>query len=603
MQLSQPGDKRLWYVADAFRQGYSLEKVHQFTKIDPWFLAQIEDLINDENNLRGKSLDNIDEAKLRKLKRKGFSDKRLSVLTDTAESQVRELRHKYNIRPVYKRVDTCAAEFEANTAYMYSSYDEECEAAAGDKEKIVILGGGPNRIGQGIEFDYCCVHAALSLRDAGYETIMINCNPETVSTDYDMSDRLYFEPLTLEDVLEVLHVENPKGVIVHYGGQTPLNLANELMANGAPIIGTSPEAIDLAEDRERFKQLVDKVGVKQPPNRTAVNLEQALVAAEAIGFPLVVRPSYVLGGRAMEIVYSKEELQLYMGQNIPVSNDAPLLLDRFLDDATEVDIDAISDGKQVYIGGIMEHIEQAGVHSGDSGCSLPPYSLSPEVQARLEAQMTSLVLELGVVGLCNAQFAIQGEEIYIIEVNPRASRTVPFVSKATGVPLARIGARCMAGSTLEEQGCTDPVRPKYHAVKESVFPFMKFPGVDPLLGPEMKSTGEVMGSGHNFAEAFAKSSLAAGMQLPTSGCVFFSVRDADKQRVVELAKLIYAAGFRLVATNGTQRVIDAAGMPCDSINKVMAAGAAITEALQENAMKNIFSLKELHTTTGHEEMA
>ena len=356
MQLSQPGDKRLWYVADAFRQGYSLEKVHQFTKIDPWFLAQIEDLINDENSLRGKSLDNIDEAELRKLKRKGFSDKRLSVLTETAESQVRELRHKYNIRPVYKRVDTCAAEFEANTAYMYSSYDEECEAAAGDKEKIVILGGGPNRIGQGIEFDYCCVHAALSLRDAGYETIMINCNPETVSTDYDMSDRLYFEPLTLEDVLEVLHVENPKGVIVHYGGQTPLNLANELKANGAPIIGTSPEAIDLAEDRERFKQLVDKVGVKQPPNRTAVNLEQALVAAEAIGFPLVVRPSYVLGGRAMEIVYSKEELQLYMGQNIPVSNDAPLLLDRFLDDAIEVDIDAISDGKQVYIGGIMEHL-------------------------------------------------------------------------------------------------------------------------------------------------------------------------------------------------------------------------------------------------------
>ena len=652
MQLSQPGDKRLWYVADAFRHGYSLEKIHQFTKIDPWFLAQIEDLIIDENNLRGKSLDTISEAELRQLKRKGFSDKRLSVITDTTESSVRELRQKFNIHPVYKRVDTCAAEFEANTAYMYSSYDEECEAAPNDRQKIVILGGGPNRIGQGIEFDYCCVHAALSLRDAGYETIMINCNPETVSTDYDMSDRLYFEPLTLEDVLEVLKVEKPKGVIVHYGGQTPLNLANELKANGAPIIGTSPEAIDLAEDREHFKQLVDKVGVKQPPNRTAVDLPQALTAAEAIGFPLVVRPSYVLGGRAMEIVYSKEELQNYMGQNIPVSKDAPLLLDRFLDDATEVDVDAISDGEQVYIGGIMEHIEQAGVHSGDSSCALPPYSLSPEVQTRLEKQMTSLVLELGVVGLCNAQFAIQGDDIYIIEVNPRASRTVPFVSKATGIPLARIGARCMAGSTLEEQGCTNPTRPKYHAVKESVFPFMKFPGVDPLLGPEMKSTGEVMGSGHSFAEAFAKSSLAAGMQLPNSGCVFFSVRDADKQRAVELAKIMHASGFTLVATSGTQRVFDAAGIPCDSVNKVkqgrphivdmiknheisliinttdgrqaiadsflirrealnqkvayattLAAGAAITEALREDALKNIFSLKELHTKNGHEEIA
>ena len=643
LQLSQPGDKRLWYVADAFRQGYSIEKIHQMCFIDPWFLAQIEDLIKSENAIRGTSIEALPAAELRRLKRQGFSDKRLAQLTDTTEQQVRESRHSHGIRPVYKRVDTCAAEFEANTAYMYSTYDEECEAAPSDKEKIVILGGGPNRIGQGIEFDYCCVHAALSLRDAGFETIMINCNPETVSTDYDMSDRLYFEPLTLEDVLEVMHTENPKGVIVHYGGQTPLNLANDLKANGAPIIGTSPEAIDLAEDREAFKQLVDKVGVKQPPNKTAVNLEQALEAAVEIGYPLVVRPSYVLGGRAMEIVYNNEGLRRYMGQNIPVSNDAPLLLDRFLDNAIEVDVDAISDGKQVYIGGIMEHIEQAGVHSGDSGCSLPPYSLSVEMQAQLEQQMKSLVLELGVVGLCNAQFAIQDDEIYIIEVNPRASRTVPFVSKATGIPLARIAARCMAGSTLAELGCETPVKPKYYAVKESVFPFMKFPGVDPLLGPEMKSTGEVMGSGNNFAEAFAKSSLAAGMQLPSGGKAFFSVRDADKERVVEIARLAHAGGFELVATNGTQRVIAAADIPCDSVNKVkqgrphivdmikndeislivnttdgsgaiadsfrirrealnqkvayattLSAGAAIVGALQEDALANIFSLQELH---------
>ncbi len=643
LQLSQPRDKRLWYVADAFRYGYSLEKIHQITRIDPWFLAQIEDLIISENQLRGQSVQSIDKTEMRRLKRQGFSDKRLATVMGVAEAEIREHRHGFEIRPVYKRVDTCAAEFEANTAYMYSTYDEECEAAPSDKEKIVILGGGPNRIGQGIEFDYCCVHAALSLRDAGYETIMVNCNPETVSTDYDMSDRLYFEPLTFEDVTEILHVEKPKGVIVHYGGQTPLNLATALKESGAPIIGTSPDAIDLAEDRERFKQLVDKLGIKQPPNQTATNLDQALAAAESIGFPLVVRPSYVLGGRAMEIVYSVDDLRTYMSKNILVSTDAPLLLDRFLDDAIEVDVDAISDGKQVYISGIMEHIEQAGIHSGDSSCSLPPYSLSDAIQSQLNEQMTSLVLELGVVGLCNAQFAIQGENIYIIEVNPRASRTVPFVSKATGVPLARIGALCMTGSTLAELGCIETVKPKYHAVKESVFPFIKFPGVDPLLGPEMKSTGEVMGSGNNFAEAFAKSSLAAGMQLPASGCAFLSVRDADKQRAIDVAKSLLAAGFTLVATSGTQRVLEAAGVECRYINKVkqgrphivdmikndeisliinttdghqaiadsfhirrealnrrvayattMAAGAAIVSALSEDALNNIFSLEELH---------
>ncbi|OED34409.1 carbamoyl phosphate synthase large subunit [Chromatiales bacterium (ex Bugula neritina AB1)] len=643
LQLSQPGDRRLWYVAEAFRDGHSLESVHALTRIDPWFLAHVEDLVICEQALRGRSLESLELDELRSLKRKGFSDSRLACVMDVSEDEVRALRHQAGLRPVYKRVDTCAAEFATDTAYLYSSYDEECEAQPTDNHKLVVLGGGPNRIGQGIEFDYCCVHAALALREDGYESIMINCNPETVSTDYDTSDRLYFEPLTFEDVSEILHVENPQGVIVQYGGQTPLKLADKLMRHGAPIIGTSPDAIDLAEDRERFKQLVSRIGLLQPPNQTASTEDAALRVAAEIGYPLVVRPSYVLGGRAMEIVYSDEELLSYMSTAVSVSNDSPVLLDRFLDDAIEVDIDAICDGGTVTIGGIMEHIEQAGVHSGDSGCSLPPFSLSQAVQDALAAQMTQLALQLGVVGLCNAQFAIKGDDIYIIEVNPRASRTVPFVSKATGVPLAAVAARCMAGTTLAEQGFSEPVLPRYYAVKESVFPFNKFPGVDPLLGPEMKSTGEVMGSGRTFAEAFCKSSLAAGMPLPEQGVAFLSVRDADKPRAVELARQLHQARFQLMATAGTQRALLAASLPCEVVNKVkqgrphivdiikndalsliinttdgksaiadsflirrealnhkiayattIAAGAAICSALSENPIHTIYSLRELH---------
>jgi len=643
LQLSQPGDRRLWYVADAFRWGYSLEQIHDFTRIDPWFLAQIEDLIASEEELRHRRLEDVERAELRRLKRQGFSDLRIAALCGVDENTVREHRHSLDLRPVYKRVDTCAAEFATNTAYLYSTYEDECESVPTEREKIVVLGGGPNRIGQGIEFDYCCVHASLALREDGYETIMINCNPETVSTDYDTSDRLYFEPLTFEDVSEVLHVENPAGVIVQYGGQTPLKLADQLWQSGAPVIGTSPDAIDLAEDRERFKQLVHRIGVKQPPNQTATTLEEALLAAANIGYPLVVRPSYVLGGRAMEIVYSDDELKHYIATAVAVSNDSPVLLDRFLDDAIEVDVDAICDGKTVVVGGIMEHIEQAGVHSGDSGCSLPPYSLSAEVQEDLRQQMTTLALELGVVGLVNAQFAIKGEDIYIIEVNPRASRTVPFVSKATGVPLASIAARCMAGKSLVEQNFTRSVEPRHYAVKESVFPFVKFPGVDPLLGPEMKSTGEVMGSGRTFAEAFGKSSLAAGMRLPTDGVALLSVRDADKKHIGELAAMLHQAGFSMAATTGTHLEIVAAGFPCKLVKKVkqgrphvvdsikndeisliintvdgrqaitdsylirrealnhkiayattMAAGKAICASLKESPYKNSYNLQELH---------
>ncbi len=593
LQLSQPGDRRLWYVADAFRHGYSAETIHNITRIDPWFLAQIEDLVATEESLRGRTLSSIERAEMRALKRKGFADSRIAAVLKVTEDDVRLLRHSMNLRPVYKRVDTCAAEFATDTAYLYSSYDEECEALPTDRDKIVVLGGGPNRIGQGIEFDYCCVHASLALRKDGYETIMINCNPETVSTDYDTSDRLYFEPLTFEDVSEVLHVENPGGLIVQYGGQTPLKLADKLWQNGAPVIGTSPEAIDLAEDRESFKQLINKIGLRQPPNQTASTEEEALHAAENIGYPLVVRPSYVLGGRAMEIVYNNDELLNYMATAVSVSNDSPVLLDRFLDEAIEVDVDAICDGKHVTIGGIMEHIEQAGVHSGDSGCSLPPYSLSPQVQEQLAEQMSEIALALGVVGLVNAQFAIKGGDIYVIEVNPRASRTVPFVSKATGVPLAAIAARCMAGVSLAEQGFTETVASTFYAVKESVFPFIKFPGVDPLLGPEMKSTGEVMGSGRSFAEAFCKSSLAAGMPLPAAGTAFISVRDADKPRAVELARALVEAGFSLVATGGTQQAIAAAKIPCEVVNKVKQGRPHIVDMIKNDALSLI-----VNTTDG-----
>ncbi len=567
-EMRQPGPERLWYVGDAFRRGLSLTEVHEVTRIDPWFLVQIEDLIKDEIAIAASNLHALDEPRLRVLKRKGFADARIAHLLGVKESEVRKKRHALGVRPVYKRVDTCAAEFASNTAYMYSTYEEECEAQVSDRKKIMVLGGGPNRIGQGIEFDYCCVHAAFALRDDGYETIMINCNPETVSTDYDTSDRLYFEPLTLEDVLEIVHLENPHGIIVQYGGQTPLKLAEALEEAGARIIGTSPDAIDAAEDRERFQKMVEKLGLKQPPNRTATETEQAVILAEEIGYPLVVRPSYVLGGRAMEIVYEESDLRRYMRDAVQVSNDSPVLLDRFLDDAIEVDVDAICDGKDVLIGGIMEHIEQAGVHSGDSACSLPPYTLSQDVQDRMREQMRQMALELNVVGLMNTQFAIKGDDIYLLEVNPRASRTVPFVSKATGMQLAKIAARCMAGVSLAEQDALQERIPSYYAVKEAVFPFVKFPGVDTVLGPEMKSTGEVMGTGKTFGEAFAKAVIGGGMILPTSGRALLSVREADRPRVIGIARALIALGFELYGTHGTTRAIVEAGLACTGVNKV-----------------------------------
>ncbi len=597
-ELVANGPDRIFYVAEAFRLGFSIEQVYELTCIDRWFLAQINELIFLEQDLRGKDIRDLDRDTLFDLKRRGFSDRRLARLLDDTEKEVRQYRHELGVRPVYKRVDTCAAEFASGTAYQYSSYDEECEASPSDREKIMVLGGGPNRIGQGIEFDYCCVHAALAMREDGYETIMVNCNPETVSTDYDTSDRLYFEPLTLEDVLEIVEVEKPKGVIVQYGGQTPLKLARDLEAAGVPIIGTTPDSIDLAEDRERFQQLIDRLELVQPPNRTARSVEDAISKAEEIGYPVVVRPSYVLGGRAMEIVYNEEDLRRYMRDAVQVSNDAPVLLDRFLDDAVEVDVDAICDGEEVFIGGVMQHIEQAGVHSGDSACSLPPYSLGAEVQKELREQVRKMAFGLKVVGLMNTQFAVQGDRIYVLEVNPRASRTVPFVSKAIGLPLAKIAARCMAGRSLKDQGIGDEVIPDYYSVKEAVFPFIKFRGVDTILGPEMKSTGEVMGMGRSFAEAFAKSQLGAGVNLPMRGKAFVSVRDADKQGVAEVGRELVKQGFQVIATRGTQAVLEAAGIQCEQVNKVTEGRPHIVDMIKNDEISLI-----INTTEGRQAIA
>ncbi len=591
-ELADPGPRRLWYVAQALREGMSLEEVHQHTRIDPWFLAQIEDIVREERGLAGSTLKDLDAQAMRALKRKGFSDRRLAKLLRSSETAVRMHRHALNVRPVFKRVDTCAAEFATATAYMYSTYEEECEANPGKRKKIMVLGGGPNRIGQGIEFDYCCVHAAFALREDGYETIMVNCNPETVSTDYDTSDRLYFEPLTLEDVLEIVEVERPDGVIVQFGGQTPLKLARDLEANGVPIIGTSPDMIDCAEDRERFQKMLNDLGLKQPPNRTARTPEEAIRHAGEIGYPLVVRPSYVLGGRAMEIVHEQKDLERYMREAVKVSNDSPVLLDRFLNDATEVDVDALADGERVVIGGIMEHIEQAGVHSGDSACSLPPYTLSVALQDELRRQTEQMAKALNVVGLMNVQFAIQGGTVYVLEVNPRASRTVPFVSKATGLPLAKIAARCMAGRKLVEQGVEREIVPPYFSVKEAVFPFVKFPGVDTILGPEMKSTGEVMGVGRSFAEAFVKSQLAAGVKLPATGKAFISVKQGDKDKAVDVARQLADLGFSLVATRGTAAAIETAGLKVTAVNKVTEGRPHIVDMIKNNEISLIINTVE-----------
>ncbi len=591
-ELSMPGPSRLLYTADAFRAGWSLERIAGLTGIDPWFLDQVQDLLEEESRVRGGGVEGLTETRLRTLKRKGFSDSRLATLAATDEPSIRRLRHRYALHPVYKRVDTCAAEFATSTAYLYSTYEEECEANPSDRAKIMILGGGPNRIGQGIEFDYCCVHAALALREDGYETIMVNCNPETVSTDYDTSDRLYFEPLTFEDVMEIIGKEKPRGVIVQYGGQTPLKLARSLAAAGAPIIGTTPDSIDVAEDRERFQQLVKTLGLKQPANATARTEDQAVELAREVGFPLVVRPSYVLGGRAMEVVFNEEDLRAYMTHAVKVSNDSPVLLDRFLDLATEVDVDAVCDGETVLIGGIMEHVEQAGVHSGDSGCSLPPNGLSKELQDELRAQTRKLAMALKVVGLMNIQFAIQNGIVYVLEVNPRASRTVPFVSKATGVPLAKIAARVMSGRTLGELGFTEERIPTYYSVKEAVFPFNKFPEADPILGPEMKSTGEVMGTGRTFGEAYAKAQAASGVTLPTRGVCFISVRDRDKPAAVELAKSFAARGFEIIATDGTARVLTAAGVECRRVNKVREGRPHIVDMIKNDEIAIIVNTTE-----------
>ncbi len=600
-ELGEPGPERIWYVGDAFAQGMSVAEVFALTKIDPWFLVQIEEIVKIELELESKTLDVLDEPTLRALKKKGFSDRRLARQLKTTDKVIRDLRRSLGVRPVYKRVDTCAAEFPTHTAYLYSTYEDECEAQPTSRRKIMVLGGGPNRIGQGIEFDYCCVHAALALREDGYETIMVNCNPETVSTDYDTSDRLYFEPLTLEDVLEIVDKEQPLGVIVQYGGQTPLKLALDLEANGVPIIGTSPDMIDAAEDRERFQKLLHSLGLRQPPNATARTEPEALEKAAALGYPLVVRPSYVLGGRAMEIVHEQRDLERYMREAVKVSHDSPVLLDRFLNDAIECDVDALCDGERVFIGGVMEHIEQAGVHSGDSACSLPPYSLGAATVAELKLQTAAMARALNVVGLMNVQFAIQRlqdasgcvqDTIFVLEVNPRASRTVPFVSKATGIQLAKVAARCMVGQTLDAQGIGAEVLPPYFSVKEAVFPFVKFPGVDTILGPEMKSTGEVMGVGKTFGEAFVKSQLGAGTRLPRSGKVFISVKQSDKARAVGIAVELAAMGFDLIATKGTAAAINAAGTTCQVVNKVTEGRPHIVDMIKNNEIALVINTVE-----------
>ena len=591
-ELTEPGAERIWYVADAFRQDWSIDTVYELSGIDPWFLVQIMDLVKAEQKIAELKLANIDKDTMFGLKRKGFSDMRLAQILDVSELEVQKARHDLGIRPVFKRVDTCAAEFVSSTAYMYSTYEEECEADTSDRKKIMVLGGGPNRIGQGIEFDYCCVHAALAMREDGFETIMVNCNPETVSTDYNVSDRLYFEPLTFEDVIEIVQLEKPVGVIVQFGGQTPLNLVKRLELAGVPVIGTPPDAIDRAEDRERFQQLIQKLGLRQPPNCTVRSVEESIKEASKISYPLVVRPSYVLGGRAMEVVYNEEELKRYMHQAVKVSNESPVLLDYFLSSAIEIDVDVVSDGERVVVGAIMQHIEQAGIHSGDSACSLPPYNLTMKVQDHIREQVSALALELGVVGLMNTQLAYQDGEIYVIEVNPRASRTVPFVSKCIGTSLAKVAARCMIGTSLKEQGFTKEIIPKTFAVKEAVFPFNKFPGVDPILGPEMKSTGEVMGVGTTFAEAYAKAQMGAGEVIETSGNAFISVRDRDKDNVVEVAEKLMKLGYSLVATHGTAEVIEKAGLPVTGVNKVAEGRPHIVDMLKNDEIQVVFNTTE-----------
>ena len=591
-QLAVAGPDRIWYLADGFRQGMSVEEIFAITKIDHWFLVQIEDIIKDEMSLQGTALADLTKQALYRLKRKGFADRRLADILGCSETQIREVRYGFDLHPVYKRVDTCAAEFATDTAYMYSTYEEECEARPSDKDKILILGGGPNRIGQGIEFDYCCVHAALAMREDGYETIMVNCNPETVSTDYDTSDRLFFEPVTLEDVLEIVRVEKPKGVIVQFGGQTPLKLARALEAAGVPIVGTTPDAIDRAEDRERFQQMIDKLGLLQPRNATARSADQAVELAKEIGYPLVVRPSYVLGGRAMEIVYKEDELRHYMKTAVQVSDDSPVLLDFFLPNAIEMDVDAVSDGKQVVIGAIMQHIEQAGIHSGDSACSLPPYSLCEDVQNDMREVCRKMAVELGVRGLMNVQLALQDDKIYVIEVNPRASRTVPFVSKCIGASLAKVAARCMVGQTLESQNFTKEIIPPYFSVKEAVFPFNKFPGIDPILGPEMKSTGEVMGVGETFAEAYGKAELGASDEIPAKGTVLISVRERDKEQLPGLAKKFHDLGFKLIATKGSADIIEQSGYPVQIVNKVKEGRPHIVDMIKSDKIDLIVNTTE-----------